>query len=256
MSSSPWNPNLYQSSHAFVWEKAADLIGLLDPKPGERILDVGCGTGQLTAKIAESGADVVGIDRSSEMIEQARRNFPDLRFEIGNATTFSVQQPVNAVFSNAALHWVKPPEAAAGRIFASLRPGGRFVAEFGGRGNVQQICAALRSALRDVAGIEFDRLNPWYFPSIGEYSSILERIGFEVNACTLFARPTPLENGEAGMADWMRMFASSLLSAVDSAKHEALIGAVCDHVRGTLYHDGQWSADYVRLRVVARKPTK
>src|SRR5688572_29408085 len=142
-----WDPDLYQSAHAFVWERAADLIDLLAPRPGERVLDLGCGTGQLTAQIAEGGATVLGVDRSPEMIAQARRNFPHLPFQVGDATTFSTDEPFDAVFSNATLHWVKPPAAAAARVFAALRPGGRFVAEFGGRGNVGRVCAALRHAM-------------------------------------------------------------------------------------------------------------
>jgi trans-aconitate methyltransferase len=127
-----WDADLYQSSHAFVWQQAADLIDLLDPKRGERVLDLGCGTGQLTARIRERGADVIGIDRSEAMVDQARQNFPDLQFEQDNATTFTLNWPVDAVFSNATLHWVKPPEAAVARVWAALKPGGRFVAEFGG----------------------------------------------------------------------------------------------------------------------------
>ena len=250
-----WDASLYQSSHAFVWQKAADLIDLLSPKPGERILDVGCGTGQLTAQIAARGADVIGIDRSPEMIGQARRNFPQIRFDVGDATAFALDRPVDAVFSNATLHWVKPPEAAAGRLFAALRPGGRFVAEFGGRGNVARVCDALRVALRDVAGVEFDRVSPWFYPGIAEYSAILERQGFEVTFATLFDRPTPLENGEAGMAGWVRMFGATLLDAVSPEKRDAVIDAACAHARADLFRDGAWSADYRRLRVVAQRPS-
>ena len=253
--SQQWDPNLYQSAHAFVWQKAADLLELLAPRPGERVLDVGCGTGQLTAQIAGGGAEVLGVDRSAEMIGQARRNFPQLRFDVADATTFTVDAPpFDAVFSNATLHWVKPPEAAAARIFAALRPGGRFVAEFGGKGNVGRISDALRVAMRDVAGLDFDRLSPWFYPSIAEYAAILERQGFEVTIATLFDRPTPLENGEAGMADWLRMFAGSLLGALDADKRQAVIDAACEHARADLHRDGRWVADYRRLRVVARRP--
>lgn len=249
-----WDPNLYQSSHAFVWQKAADLLELLAPQAGERILDLGCGTGQLTAQITERGAAVVGIDRSAEMIDQARRNFARLRFDVADATMFTVDAPFDAVFSNATLHWVKPPEAAAARIFAALRPGGRFVAEFGGRGNVRRISEALRVAMRDVAGEDFDRLSPWFYPSVGEYASILERLGFDVTFATLFDRPTPLENGEAGLADWLRMFAGLLLGAVDAEKRQAVIDAACEHARADLYREGRWTADYRRLRIVAKRP--
>lgn len=213
-----WNADLYQSSHEFVWQLADDLLQLLAPGPGERILDLGCGTGQLTSKIAERGAEVLGIDRSPEMIEQARRNFPGLKFESGNATALTVEAPFDAVFSNATLHWVKPPEAAAARIWAALRPGGRFVAEFGGWGNVARVRQALRHALLEVARLDLDGLDPWYFPSVGEYAALLERQGFEVRLATLFDRPTPLEGGDDGQRDWLRMFGASLLERVDVAR--------------------------------------
>jgi trans-aconitate methyltransferase len=249
-----WDPNLYQSSHAFVWQRASDLVDLLAPAPGERVLDLGSGTGQLATKLKERGADVVGIDRSAEMVEQARRNFPDIPFEIGDATTFTVDRRFDAVFSNATLHWVKPPEAAVARVWDALRPGGRFVAEFGGKGNVERVSTAMRAALREVAGVEFDRLSPWYYPSIAEYASILEVQGFDVTFATLFDRPTPLEGGEAGLRNWVRMFGATFLGHVDPAQHEAFFATIERHARNTLYRNGAWTADYRRLRVVARRP--
>jgi trans-aconitate 2-methyltransferase len=249
-----WDPNLYQSAHAFVWRKAADLLELLAPKAVERILDLGSGTGQLTAKIAEAGAEATGIDRSQEMVAQARRNFPQLRFDVGDATTFALEHPVDAVFSNATLHWVKPPEQAIARIWHALKPGGRFVAEFGGKGNVGQIMDGLTVALREVAGVDFDTVSPWYYPSIAAYAGLLEREGFSVTFATLFGRPTPLEGGPDGLRNWLRMFGGSLLSQVDASKHDALLARVEQQARPALFGNGTWSADYVRLRVVARKP--
>src|ERR1019366_7671508 len=144
----------------------------LEPQAGEKILDLGCGSGQSTAKIAESGADVTGLDRSEQMIVEARRNFTPLKFEIGDAANFTVDGHFDAVFSNAALHWVKDADGAAAPAGRALRPGGRFVLEMGGKGNTQ----AVMNAVREVAGpVE----TPWYFPSVGEYTSLLERHGFE-----------------------------------------------------------------------------
>ena len=155
-----WDAARYQARHSYVFEYGEDLIGLLDPQPGERILDLGCGSGQLTAKIAESGADVTGLDRSAEMIAEARRNFPSLKFELGDAASFTVDAPFDAVFSNAVLHWVKDADGTAASVARALRSGGRFVLEMGGKGNTQ----AVMDAVREVAGpIE----TPWYFPSIG-----------------------------------------------------------------------------------------
>ena len=132
-----WDATTYQARHSYVFVHGENLVELLEPQPGERILDLGCGSGQLTAKIAESGAEVWGIDQSAEMIAEARRNFPDLQFEVGDAASFTVPKPFDAIFSNAALHWVKDAEGVAASVARALLPGGRFVLEMGGKGNVQ-----------------------------------------------------------------------------------------------------------------------
>jgi trans-aconitate methyltransferase len=247
-----WDPSLYQSQHAFVWQLGKGPLELLAPKSGERVLDLGCGTGQLTAEIADSGAEVLGIDQSPEMIAQARRNFPGLRFKVGDARTFAVDQPFEAVFSNAVLHWVKPAAAAVERVWLALKPGGRFVAEFGGYGNVRLLVGGIRGAMEQLGYINFDGLFPWYYPSIGEYAGVLERQGFDVTFMTLFDRPTPLE-GESGLRDWVRMFGGMFLGAIPPEDHDRFFRLVEDRLRPTQFHDGRWRADYRRLRVVAHK---
>ena len=248
-----WDANLYQSRHAFVWEYGKDVVEVLAPRPGERILDLGCGTGQLAGAIAARGATVIGIDHSPEMVAQARANFPALQFEQGDARAFTLAEPVDAVFSNAVLHWVKPAGAAVERVWHALKPGGRFVAEFGGYGNVRLIGAAIRGAMEAVGNTSFEELSPWYYPTIATYSGELERRGFDVTFATLFDRPTPLE-GEAGMRNWVRMFGGVFLGAVPAAEHERFFAEVERHARPTLFRDGRWHADYRRIRVVAYKP--
>ena len=180
--SSPWDAARYQDRHSFVWRYGASLLEQLNPQPGERILDVGCGTGQLTAEIARSGAQVVGLDNSAGMLSQARQNYPDLTFVLGDASAFDFPEPFDAVFSNAALHWVKDADGAASCIARALRRGSRFVAEFGGKGNI----ASVQAALRAVLGPSADLQSPWYYPSVGEYASVLERYGLEVRNASLF----------------------------------------------------------------------
>ena len=181
--SSDWDAERYQSRHSYIFRYGEALVDLLAPKAGEHIIDLGCGAGQLTAKIAEAGASVTGIDRSPEMIAQARANFPEIDFRLGGAADFAVAEPVDAVFSNAVLHWVRDARAAAVCVARSLKPGGRFVLEMGGRGNTQ----TLLDMVAEVAGpVEI----PWYFPSVGEYAAVLESAGFEVRMATLFDRPT------------------------------------------------------------------
>src|SRR5579883_3521506 len=143
-----WNASLYQARHSFVFEFGKDVLGLLDPQPGERILDVGCGTGQLTAEIARAGAEPFGIDSSAGMIAEARGNFPEIRFEVQDVCEMPFENQFDAVFSNAVLHWVKRAEDAAAAIARALKPGGRFVAEFGGHGNIRRLLDASDRALR------------------------------------------------------------------------------------------------------------
>ncbi|QMS90421.1 methyltransferase domain-containing protein [Nostoc edaphicum CCNP1411] len=247
-----WDTSLYQDKHAFVWQYGEDLLQLLNPQPGESILDLGCGTGQLTEKIAQSQAEVMGVDYASAMIEKARENYPHLRFEVADARNFQVNKPLDAVFSNAVLHWVKEADQAIASIHQSLKPGGRFVAEFGGKGNVLAIATALSNALEAI-NIPAQALNPWYFPSIGEYATLLEQQGFDVIYSTLFARPTPLAEGEAGMANWIRMFASSFLAALSDEQQIQVIRVIEEYLKPTLYQQGTWKADYRRIRIVAIK---
>lgn len=241
------HPKRYQAKHHYVTAAGADLVEVLAPQAGERVLDLGCGTGQLSAQIAAAGAEVVGMDRSAEMIAEARAQFPSLSFVVGDARDFSFAEPFNAVFSNAVLHWVQPPEAALGRIAAGLRPGGRFVAELGGARNVATICRGLTDQL--VARGVYPQL-PWYFPSLGEYARLVEQAGLRVAHASHFPRPTPLA-GESGLRDWLEMFAETLTEGVPPLLREELLAAVEDAVRPALYGDGGWCADYWRLRVVA-----
>lgn len=253
MSQDAWNSALYEKSHAFVWEYGESLLELLLPQAGEQILDLGCGTGQLTAKIAESGAFVQGIDSSLAMISTARANYPQINFAVADARDFQVEYLLDAVFSNAVLHWIKEPEAAINCVAKALKPGGRFVAEFGGKGNVGAIVRAILSVLSEIGCEEPQALNPWYFPSIGEYAGLLEKQGFEVGYAVLFDRPTLLEGGSAGMVNWIQMFAGGFLSGLSDDVRPHLIRTVEERLRSVLYCDENWSADYRRIRIVAVK---
>ena len=243
------DPKRYQAKHYYVTAAGADLVEVLAPQAGERVLDLGCGTGQLNAQIAAAGAEVVGIDSSVEMIEAAREQFPGLSFAVGDARDFSFAEPFDAVFSNAALHWVKPPEEALACIAACLGQGGRFVAELGGARNVATIS---RGLIDQLAVRGFYPQSPWYFPSLGGYARLVEQAGLRVAYASHFPRPTPLK-GESGLRDWLEMFAEALTVDVPPSMREELWDAVEDTVRPALYDDEGWHADYWRLRVVAYK---
>ncbi|SNR54592.1 class I SAM-dependent methyltransferase [Halorubrum vacuolatum] len=251
-----WDAAAYDTDVSFVTEYGGDLLPLLDPAPGERILDVGCGTGHLTAEIADAGAAVVGVDAAADMIAAARREYPDLSFrqvdarELDRATETVLAEPFDAVFSNAALHWIREQDRALSAIAAVLRPGGRFVAEFGGAGNVAAIVEATRAEL---AARGYDGENPWYFPTIGEHASRLESAGFEVRHATLFDRPTPLDGGPDGLVNWLAAFGDGLLSPAPAEQREAIMDAVADRLREERFdeEDRMWTADYRRLRFLA-----
>jgi SAM-dependent methyltransferase len=248
-----WNVGLYEAKHSFVWQFGRDLLQVLAPQAGERILDVGCGTGRLSAEIASSGAEVVGIDYSPRMVSQARANFPILSFETQDACTMPYLGEFHAVFSNAALHWMQPAEEAAAAMARALKPGGRLVAELGGRGNIQVLVDAAYGALRQLGIADPERYNPWYFPNVGEYATLLERAGLEVTFAAMFDRPTPLEGGDQSLQDYFAMFGARLTEGLQPARIPDFMRLVEDYAAPFLFRDGQWIADYRRLRIVARK---
>ena len=246
-----WDAKLYDEKHSFVWEKGKGVVEWLAPQAGEHILDIGCGTGHLTAEIASKGAQVIGVDRSAEMIAEARANYPHIPFEIADATSLAFDQEFDAVFSNAALHWVIEPEKVVRGVAKALKPGGRFVAEFGGKGNVRQVMAAIASA-GDKFGIPRSRENMiWYYPSLAEYAGLLEKHGLEVRQASLFDRPTRHEDGERGLEVWLRMFAGLIFERVPADRREEFLREVEKQARPELFRDGFWELDYRRLRIKA-----
>ena len=253
VSNNNWNSLLYQNKHDFVWKYGENLLDFINSQPNQIILDLGCGTGQLTTKIAESGAEVIGIDSSPEMIEKAQENYPQLKFQVADARSFELSQSVDAVFSNAALHWISEADEVINSINKSLKTGGRFIAEFGGRGNIESIVQALYKALKKIGFSNPSNLNPWYFPSIGEYASKLEKQGFEVIYSNLFSRPTLLQDKDNGLANWIKMFAGNFFTELSESEINQVIQDVEKQLKPKLYQDGNWFADYRRIQVKAIK---
>lgn len=248
-----WNFELYQASHSFVWEYGRDMLALLDAKPEEHILDLGCGTGQLTVEIANRGAMVIGADSSPEMIARARENYPAIRFEVADATDLPYRGQFDAVFSNAALHWIRDQQNAIASIGRALKPGARLVFEMGGHGNLQQVLDAGCKAMRALNVRDPEALVTWFFPTVGEYASLLESAGLEVKVALHFERPTKLDSGERGLENWIKMFAGFFLDIVPAEQKPEFIRSWESAARPTLFHDGVWTADYRRLRMVALK---
>ncbi len=241
-----WSAERYARNARFVSELGAPLLELLAPAPGQRILDLGCGDGALSCRIMDAGATVVGVDTAPDMVAAARARGVDARLMDGQALDFAGE--FDAVFSNAALHWMGDAGAVIDGVCRALAPGGRFVAEFGGNGNVALVAGALVAAL-DRRGLDGARFVPWYFPGVEEYRARLEAAGFTVDTITLIPRPTALP-GPIG--DWLETFAGSFLGAVDEAERPALRAEVAEALRPALCDaDGCWSVDYLRLRLAA-----
>ena len=249
-----WDTNFYDQKHAFVTKYGEDLLSLLDAKPGERILDVGCGSGHLTKQIADTGAGVVGLDSSPEMIATAQAAYPAINFIVADASDFSFDQPFDAIFSNAALHWVERAEQAIICMARALKSGGRFVIEMGGKGNIAGIATALEQAIRNQHQREVKATN--YFPAIGEYSTLLEKHGIEVVSALLFDRPTKLEGGEDGLENWIKMFRRELVIGFNEDEQRAIFDEVKTTLRDKQFKDGNWFADYRRLRIMAFKTSQ
>jgi trans-aconitate methyltransferase len=251
LSQPKWNAALYDNKLSFVSTLGKSLMELLQPRPKEAILDLGCGTGDLTAEIARHGAQVTGIDASREMIHQAVQKYPDITFLLVDAHDFRQDETFDAIFSNAVFHWISHPEQVVRNIHHSLKPNGRLVMEFGGKGNVHTIVEAIRQTLLEY-GIEEDR-NPWYFPSLAEFATLLEAVGFRVTHARHYDRPTPLSDGERGLFHWLDMFAGHFFTDIPAEERPTLYRHIAEHLQDDLWVDGQWIADYKRLQVVAVK---
>jgi trans-aconitate methyltransferase len=248
-----WNAELYDNKHAFVSQYGQSVLALLDVKTGERIVDLGCGTGDLASQIREQGADVVGIDASPDMIAQAKVKYPELDFIVANATDFHFDEPFDAVFTNAVLHWIHDADGVIKSVYNVLKPGGRFVGEFGGKDNNKLMLAAASAVLNKYGYSHGDIIIPWYFPSTAEYASRLEACGFRVTFTSHFDRPTLLQDGRDGITKWFSMFGSSIFEKVPAAELTQILNEITDLLQPTNEVDGQWYADYKRLRFVAIK---
>ena len=242
-----WSARRYAETAHFVPALGAPVLDLLAPQKDERILDLGCGDGVLTKKIAAAGAEVVAVDAAPEMVAAARARGLDARLVAGQDLAF--ESEFDAVFSNAALHWMRPIEAVLRGVRRALKPGGRFVAEMGGHNNTAAIMVAMRAVLSK-RGLDALKLSPWYFPSEAAMRTRLEAAGFAVEEMALIPRPTVLD---AGLDAWLDTFTGDLLGALPEVERPAARAEIVDLCRPILVDErGTWIADYVRLRFRAR----
>lgn len=243
-----WDPERYERNARFVAELGAPLLELLAPRAGERILDLGCGDGFLTERLAALGCDVVGVDASPEQVAAAQRR--GLYARVARAEALPFAGEFDAVFSNAVLHWVKDAAGAISAVRRALRPGGRFVAELGGAGCVAKIRAAIGEAFAR-RGVAAGPLEPWFFPSAEAYRALLEEGGFRVRSLALFPRPTPLPGDVSG---WLETFAEPFLGALPAGERAGAVDEIREILRPQLFDaERGWTADYVRLRFAAER---
>jgi len=242
-----WSAASYDKHARFVSDLAGAVVEWLALEPGERILDLGCGDGALTEQLVAAGADVVGVDASQDLIASACARGLDVQLMDGQELSFVDE--FDAVFSNAALHWMTEPDRALNGVARALKTGGRFVGEFGGHGNVAAIVTAMRAtAVR--RGGNAALAGPWFFPSPEVYADMLDSHGFSVRRIGLFPRPTPLKSG---MSEWLKVFRKPFFEQYGPA-HDEVLNEVEDLLRPVLCDArGNWTADYVRLRFEAVK---
>lgn len=245
-----WSAEAYARNARFVADLGAPVLALLGPRPGERILDLGCGDGALTERIQQAGAEVVGCDASPELLSATAARGLAVRLADGHSLPF--EEEFDAVFSNAALHWMRSdPGAVLAGVRRALRPGGRFVGEFGGHGNVAAVVTALVAAL-DRRGVDGTGLVPWYFPTADAYQLLLEAHGFAVGSIALLSRPTYLPTGMSG---WLATFAEPFVRALPPGERGAVLAEAERFLAPSLRDaEGRWTADYVRLRFAATLP--
>ncbi|MFB6344771.1 MAG: trans-aconitate 2-methyltransferase [bacterium] len=246
-----WDSSLYRNVCSFVPENGRELINLLDPRDGEKILDLGCGTGQLTSLLANSGAHVIGLDSSPSMIETARRDYPHLTFIEEDALSHFPETPYDAVFSNAVLHWITDHDRLIATVSYMLRPGGRFTAEFSAEGNISQVRAELHRALKE-AGYDPDEIDPWYFPSKDQYRNLLESHDFNVHKMVDFHHTSVLD-GDEGLHLWLSVYGRRIFAPLSEADRKSLVKKLTKRLRNDCFRDGQWNLDYHRLRFKAVK---
>ncbi len=242
-----WSAEGYAYNARFVAELGEPVIDWLDPKPGERVLDIGCGDGALTASIVARGADVVGADSSTALVAAARERGIDAR--VLDATALTFDSEFDSAFSNAALHWMLDPDRVLAGVQRALRVHGRFAGEMGAHGNVAAICTGILAVLR-AHGIDGESRWPWYFPTPTEYTERLELHDFVVVRMERIPRPTPLPTGMRG---WLDTFANPFFAGVSPDQREAMLEEMTSLLAPSLRaRDGEWTADYVRLRFAAR----
>ena len=246
-----WDVKGYSDNFSFVHEYGEDVLGLITAQSGGFAVDLGCGNGALSKKLCDRGYDVLGIDASADMIAAAKKMNPDINFMVADAADFTLDKKADVIFSNAVLHWIDADkqENVISNISEQLKTGGQFVCEFGGKGCGEAVHKALENSF-EKRGLVYERI--FYFPTIGEYTPLLEKYGLRVVYASLFNRPTE-QKGDNGLENWIKMFVKKPFENLDNDVENAIIAESVEALKNTLYKNGKWFVDYVRIRIKAKK---
>ena len=246
-----WDAKGYSERFSFVHEYGESVMDLLTVKSGARVVDLGCGNGALTAKLADRGYRVTGIDASGEMIARARAAHPELAFRCEDALSFSLDEPADAIFSNAVFHWIDKDkqDALIANVARNIAVGGELVCEFGGFGCGEAVHSALERCFEE-RGLAYPRV--FFFPTVGQYAPMLERHGLRVEFAALFDRPTPQKSAD-GLTDWIEMFIKKPFEGMAPRMKAEIVDEVNAMLRDKLCVNGVWVIDYVRIRLRCRR---
>lgn len=246
-----WDASIYHQDFDFVPQYGESVMELLTADKSAFVIDVGCGNGTLTQLLADRGYRVIGVDGSEAMLEKAKADHPGIRFQLGDACEFRMEQKADAIFSNAVFHWIdsERQDTLIRNLAENLKENGELVFEFGGKGCAEQVHSTLEAIFSE-HGMKYPRT--FYFPTIGEYAPKLEAAGLVVEYAVLFDRPTP-QKTERGLIDWINMFVKKPFENVEPQLKEEILTEAENRLRKDLYINGTWFIDYVRIRMRARK---
>lgn len=245
-----WNPNLYDNKHNFVAEYGKELLEYIPNKKNQKILDLGCGTGSLTNELFNKSSNVIGIDGSLNMIEEAKSTYPNIEFYVMDACNIEWKNYFDVVFSNAVFHWIKDQRLLLSSIYNSLKSSGVLICEFGSYGNIYKIQSTFRNILKK---FDYNYVDPFFFPKKDDYICILENQGFRIEFIESYDRPTVLNDGKYGLRNWVKQFFADVLESFSDSDQMSIFEEMEEKLKPELWNGKNWIADYKRLRIVAYK---
>lgn len=245
-----WDSSSYDDKHHFVAEYGKELLEFIPHDPKQAILDLGCGTGVLTARLFELGNRVVGVDSSRSMIDKAKDQFPEIEFKVCNALDLPFEQEFDVVFSNAVFHWIDDHDLLIKNISNSLKSSGLLVCEFGAHGNIR-IIETVFSEVCSAHGYHYR--GGFNFPKVDDFARLLEKNEFKIEKIYDYDRPTVLSDGERGLLHWVKQFFSFELANMSMDMQNAIFEDMEKACKNTLWNGKEWVADYRRLRAIAHK---